>query len=137
MNSFVPRLMIQNDRIELFVILTVAPTKRSLRMLLNHSASPNSITTAAGAFVAFALLDVRSSAAVALWPTIQNHATTIESATPVLIRILHPTSRISDPAPQTFAMEPRRNRGVRCIRFVRRRSHILHLAFNAPMRNQL
>src|SRR5216117_924574 len=30
------------------------------------------------------------------------------------------TFRISDPAPQTFAMEPRRNRGVRCSRFVRR-----------------
>ena|SRR5437773_3777244 len=87
--------MIQNDRIELFVILTVAPTKRSLRMLRNHSASPKSITTAAGAF-AFALLDVRSSAAVALWPMIQNHATTIQSATPVLVRILHPTTEVSD-----------------------------------------
>src|SRR5438477_3421470 len=32
------------------------------------------------------------------------------------------TSRISDPAPRTSAIEPRRNPGVRCIRFVRRRS---------------
>src|SRR5439155_1038287 len=29
------------------------------------------------------------------------------------------TSRISDPAPLTSGMQPRRNRGVRCIRFVR------------------
>src|SRR5437773_12504308 len=91
--------MIQNDRIELFVILTAAPTRRSLRMLLNHSASPKSITTAAGAFLAFALFDVRSSAALALWPAITNHATTIQSATPILIRILHPTPEVSHSHP--------------------------------------
>src|SRR5439155_4166685 len=33
---------------------------------------------------------------------------------------LRRTTRISDPAPRTSAMEPRRNRGVRCIRLVRR-----------------
>jgi len=32
------------------------------------------------------------------------------------------TMRISDPAPGTFAMEPRRYRGVHCIRLVRRSS---------------
>ena len=34
-----------------------------------------------------------------------------------------PTSLISDPVPVTSGLEPRRNRGVRCIRLVRRSHH--------------
>src|SRR5574341_2023189 len=33
------------------------------------------------------------------------------------------TFRITDPAPVILELQPRRNRGVRCILFVRRRGH--------------
>src|SRR6266516_4093605 len=38
-------------------------------------------------------------------------------------RALRSLTSCSDPAPRTFGTEPRRNRGVRCVRFVRTRAY--------------
>src|SRR5438094_2137936 len=43
------------------------------------------------------------------------------------------TFRLSDPAPVTTALQLRRNRGVRCSRFVRRRQHKLNLCATATL----
>ena len=39
------------------------------------------------------------------------------------VKVFSRRFRISDPTPVTRGMQPRRNRGVRCIRFVRRIIH--------------
>src|SRR6266487_4166960 len=43
------------------------------------------------------------------------------------VRIVCLTLRLTDPAPVVTGMQPRRNRGVRCSRFVRPRLHVTHL----------
>src|SRR3989442_15147572 len=55
---------------------------------------------------------------------------TISAAIPRLLRVevfmraqCRLTSRLTDPAPVRSSLQPRRNRGVRCSRFVRRQNH--------------